>query len=107
MSFGKSTNPDAEVMFSSLYRESVKVVARWETESAVFSLVKSTYRPVFGIVAADKQMEAKAIEAESEAIRLSMVGAEQKAADLKRSQEADTQQALDKARVVNRGRFKP
>jgi hypothetical protein len=48
--YGTATRPAAEIIFPSVYNESVKVIARWEDPQYSFNLVRSSSQPSFGML---------------------------------------------------------
>lgn len=105
--FGTAQRSEAEVMFTSLYKESVKVIARWETREYSFSLVRSSYMPTYGIVGYDKRIELQALEAEVQAARADQSGAEAHETALKRTQDEDLRLEQERTRTSNKRRFEP
>ena len=58
--YGTGTTPAAELIFPTIYNESVKVIARWEDSQYSFNLVRSSYQPRFGMVMFSKRLDALA-----------------------------------------------
>ena len=104
---GPATRPDAEIVFPSIFNESVKVVARWEDPEYAFNLVRSSYQPGFAIVMHSKRLDAFAQTAVTEALRLDEKEAPQREADLQKKQEAENLVKEAKARLANKAGFRP
>src|SRR5712692_3903559 len=68
--YGTATTPDAEIIFPSLYHETVKVIARWEDSQYSLSLVRSSYQPSFGMIVLSKRLDTLAEAAITEALLL-------------------------------------
>src|SRR5712692_7152472 len=66
--YGTATTPDAEIVFPSLYHETVKVIARWEDSQYSLSLVRSSYQPSFGMIVLSKRLDTLAEAAITEAL---------------------------------------
>jgi hypothetical protein len=105
--YGTATRPAAEIIFPSIYRESVKVIARWEDSQYSFNLVRSSYQPSFGMVVFSQRLDALAQAAILEAIRLDKLEAPQREADLQRKQEEENRVQQEKARLMNKAIFRP
>ena len=105
--YGTATRPPAEIMFPSIYNESVKVMARWEDSQYSFNLVRSSYQLSFGMVVYSKQLDALAQAAITEARRLDQQEAPQKELELRQKQQADSRVLLEKARLANKPSFRP
>jgi hypothetical protein len=105
--YGAATRPDAEIVFPSIFNESVKVVARWEDAENSISLVRSSYQPGFAIVMYSKRLDALAQTAVTEALRLDEQEAPQREADLQKKQEVENLVKEAKARLANKASFRP
>jgi hypothetical protein len=105
--YGTATRPDADIIFPSIYDESVKVIARWEDSENSFNLVRSSYQPSFGIIVVSKRLDAVVRASIAEGLRLDAQEAPQKELDAKKKQQAGDTLALEKARTVNKPNFRP
>jgi hypothetical protein len=105
--YGAATRPAAEIIFPSIYHESVKVIARWEDSRYSLNLVRSSYQPSFGMVVFSQQLDALAQAAILEAIRRDKLEAPQREAELQRKQEEENRVQQEKARLVNKAIFRP
>lgn len=105
--YGTATRPDAEIIFPSIYNETVKVLARWEDSESSVNLVRSSYWPAFGMVVFSKRLNALAQAAMIEAARLDQQEAPQREADLQKKQDEDNRVQQEKARLVNKKIFRP
>jgi|SRR5579864_9160518 len=105
--YGTATRPAAEIIFPSLYNETVKVIARWEDPQYSFNLVRSSYEPGFAMVLFSKQLDMLAQAAITEARRLDEQEAPQREADRQRKQQEESRVKEEKARLVNKAIFRP
>jgi hypothetical protein len=108
--YGAAEKPDAEIVFPSIYRETVKVVARWEDSQYSLSLVRlapSSYQPEFGMVLLSKRLDALAQAASAAAIRLDEQEAPQKEIDRQKKVEDENRAKQEKARPANKANFRP
>ena len=105
--YGTATKPAAEIIFPSIYNETVKVTARWEDSQYSLSLVRSSYQPSFGMVLFSKRLDALARAAVTEARRLDEQEAPQKEIERHRKQEAENRVQQDRARLANKPSFRP
>ena len=105
--YGTATRPAADIIFPSIYNESVKVIARWEDPQYSFNLVRSSYQPSFGMVVLFKRLDAVARAAIVEALRLDEQEAPQKELDRQSKQEEESRALQQKARLVNKPKFRP
>jgi hypothetical protein len=105
--YGTATTPDAEIIFPSLYHETVKVVARWEDPEYSFSLVRSSYQPTFGMVVLSKRLDALAQAATTEALRLDQQEAPQREIDRNKREDDEKRVQQERARRVNKPGFRP
>jgi hypothetical protein len=91
------------VLTSQFSEETVQVVARWEDVEYSFNLVQLPYGSTFKLLIFAKHLNALADAALAESIRLD----KQEAPQRQRIEEQETQSALDKTRLVNKGHFRP
>lgn len=108
--YGPAARPAAKVMsFSSFqgYKESEKIMARWEDAQYSFNLFRSSYQLTFGMVVFSKRLDALARLAVVEAIRLDEQEAPQREIELQRREAEELRAAQEKARPTNKANFRP
>ncbi len=105
--YGTATRPVAEILFPSIFNESVKVIARWEDSQYSFNLVRSSYQSGFALVAFSKRLDGLAQAAILESARLDKEDAPQREAALRTKQEKESRVQQDVARLVNKASFRP
>jgi hypothetical protein len=89
------------------YSNSEENLAQWQDSKHRFDLIRSSYGPVFSLVGVTKEMETSAQAATLEAKRLDDQEAPQRDAARIVSEEQAAKIKLDKARLVNRPKFRP
>lgn len=90
-----------------LYSNEGQVVARWQDSEYCFDLVRLPYGPSFNLVGVLKRLEATAKAAFVEAERLDYTEAPQRQAE-RIARDDETERArLQKARIVNKPKFRP
>jgi hypothetical protein len=107
--YGTATKPaNIEIVFSStqVYNDSEAILARWEDSRYSFNLYRSTYQPTFGMIAFSKRLDALARTATAEAIRLDAVEAPQREIQRQNQGDEKTRESLEKARQVNKSKFR-
>jgi hypothetical protein len=108
--YGIATKPAAKViLFSSfhVYNDSEKVIARWEDSQYSVNLFRSSYQPTFGLLVFSKQLDARAVAAVAEAMRLDDQEAPQREIDRQKKQDEENRAAQDRARPANKANFRP
>jgi hypothetical protein len=105
--YGTATRPATEIIFPSIYNETVKVIARWEDSQYSFNLVRSSYQPVFGMVLYSKQLDALVRTAVTEALRLDSQEAPLKEAERQSKQDENNRVKEEIARLANKTSFRP
>jgi hypothetical protein len=105
--YGLAIRPKAEIAYHSNYAEVATVLARWEDTQYSYNLVRSGYGDSFALVMYSKQLDALAAAAITEAVRLDVAEAPERAVEAARKQQQDDQRALDKARLANAPNFRP
>jgi len=105
--YGAASRPDAEIIFPSIFTESVKVIARWEDSQYSFNLVRSSYQSGFGLVAFSKRLDGLAQAAVLEAARLDKEEVPQREAAMRTKQEKESRVQQEIARLVNKASFRP
>jgi hypothetical protein len=89
------------------YSDAAEVIARWEDAANSFELVRTSYGPSYKLTGSVKAIEAKAAATELEARRLDEQEAPQRDAARIVAEEASAKDKLDKARLVNKPKFRP
>jgi hypothetical protein len=84
-----------------------QVVARWQDPVYRFDLLRSTYWPSYKLVGVVTRLEAPAQAAITEALRLDDKEAPQRDAERLSKEKESEQTKLDKARIVNKPKFRP
>jgi hypothetical protein len=108
VSYGKSSKPAAPAKaVSGLYGDPEEVFARWEDARFRFDLLRSSYGPSFKLVGVMKQLDLTAQSAISEATRLEEQEAPQREAARLLDAESVAKAKLEKARLVNKPKFRP
>ena len=105
--YGSPTRPDVEIVFPSMYNETVKVTARWEDADYSLNLVRSSFHPTFGLVMFSKRLDALAQTTIEEALRLDLQEAPQRETARREKQDNEVRLRDEKARVQNKGSFRP
>src|SRR6478672_1021150 len=86
--------------------EDTTVVARWEDQSALLTLTRSSYRPQYQLTLTSKTLNGPARAAIKEAGRLDTKEAPQRALDQRTKTAADARVASEKARLTNKAAFR-
>jgi len=89
------------------YSNQEEVLARWQDAQYRFDLVRSSYGPSFSLIGVMKRLEAPAQAAILEAQRLDDQEAPQRDAAQIASEEEAAKAKLEKARLVNKPKFRP
>jgi hypothetical protein len=106
--YGSAAKPAAPVEAAQgRYGEQEEVLARWEDSEYRFDLIRSSYGPSFKLIVLLKKLEAPARAAILEANRLDHQEAPQRDAARIASEEEATRGKLEKARLVNKPKFRP
>jgi len=97
-----------EIVFSStqVYNDSEAIIARWQDSQYSFNLYRSAYQPTFGVIAFSKRLDALARTATAEAIRLDAVEAPQQEIQRQNQEDEKNRESLERARQVNRSKFR-
>jgi hypothetical protein len=107
--YGVATRPAAKIiLFSSfhVYNDSEKVIARWEDSQYSLNLFRSSYQPTFGLLVFSKRLDARAVAAIAEAIRLDDQEAPQREIQRQKKQDEENRAAQEKARPANKASFR-
>ena len=89
------------------YGEEEEILAQWQDSQYRFDLIRSSYGPTFRLVGVMKRLEAAAQAATLEARRLDDQEAPQRDAARIASEEQAAKTKLEKARLVNKPKFRP
>ena len=89
------------------YGDEEEVLAQWQDSQYRFDLIRSSYGPSFRLVGVLKRLEAPAQAAIREAKRLDDQEAPQRDAARRASEEEAARAKLEKARLVNKPKFRP
>ena len=89
------------------YDDQEEVLAQWQDSQYRFDLIRSSYGPTFKLVGVLKKLEAPVQSAILEAARLDDQEAPQKEADRIAKQDETERARLEKARLVNKAKFRP
>jgi len=104
--YGLATRPAAKtiaISSSQVYADNERVIACWEDAQYSFNLFRSSYERAFGMVAYSKPLDVLARDAAASAIRKD----EQEAPRRLKQQAEEGRIAQEKARVSNKGVFRP
>ena len=89
------------------YGDRQEVLARWEDSQFTFDLIRSSYGPSFQLIGVQRTLDTSAQSAISEAKRLDDQEAPQREAARAASEQEAAKAKLEKARLVNKPRFRP
>lgn len=89
------------------YGEEEEILARWQDPEYRFDLIRTTYGPSFRLVGVLKRLEAPSEAAILEAKRLDDKEAPERNAARMASEEQAARAKLEKARLVNKPKFRP
>ena len=89
------------------YGDQEEILARWQDQQYRFDLMRSSYGPGFRLIGVLKRLEAPAEAAIVEAKRLDAQEAPQRDAARMASEEEAARAKLEKARLVNKPKFRP
>jgi hypothetical protein len=102
--YGAATHPAVKtVLPSDSFSEGVTIMARWDNTDYSFTLVQSPYGSKFALIALSKRLDSLAQSAIAAGIQIDA----QEAPQRQKMQERDANTELQKARLVNQGRFRP
>jgi hypothetical protein len=107
VNYGTATRPVEEVVFPSIYGETVKVLARWEDSKSSFRLVRSTYPPVFALLGTSKSLEPLTAAALAAAKAIDIKEAPQKEIAHRQQEDEAARLELEKVRQANKLGFRP
>lgn len=89
------------------YGDQQEVLARWEDSQYSFDLIRSSYAPNFQLIGVQRKLDSSAQSATLEAKRLDDQEAPQREAARAASEQEAARAKLEKARLVNKPRFRP
>ncbi|HZQ18293.1 MAG TPA: hypothetical protein VFA90_06185 [Terriglobales bacterium] len=102
--YGAATHPPPETRFpSTVFSAGVTVVACWADAEYSFNLAQSPYGSSFELIAFSKHLNALAHVAIATGIQMDA----QEAPERQKAEEQNAQSKSDKARLVNKGHFRP
>ena len=106
--YGIAARPNVEaVTIPERYGNQEQVVAQWQDAQYRFELIRSSYGPAFRLVGVLKRLEAPSQSAVTEAARLDDKEAPQREAE-RTARQAETERVkLEKARSINKAKFRP
>jgi hypothetical protein len=107
--YGTATKPAAETMLieSSVYPQTVEILARWEDSEYSCNLVRPAGEAEFSMILFSKRLNELAKSAGIEAVKLEEQDGPQRDAALLKAREQERQLLLDKARLANIPSFRP
>jgi hypothetical protein len=106
--YGPAAKPTAPVKVApGSYGDQVEILAQWQDSQYHFDLIRSSYGPTFRLVGVMKRLEVPAQAATLEAKRLDDQEAPQRDAARIASEEEAAKTKLEKARLVNKLKFRP
>ncbi len=89
------------------YGDQQEVLARWEDSQYSFDLIRSSYAPNFQLIGVERRLDSSAKSATLEAKRLDDQEAPQREAARAASEQEAARAKQQKARLVNKPRFRP
>lgn len=89
------------------YGDKEEVVAQWQDSDYCFSLIRSSYSPIFSLVGLLKRLQAPAQAAITEAKRLNDLEAPQRAAERIADEKETELVKLERSRLLNKPKFRP
>lgn len=102
-----STPVMKEMTFNSGYSNTARVIAQWNDDGSLLSLVGFAYGGGYGVIVSSESNLALARQAVAESERLDRLEAPQKALDLQAKQVADAEARDEKSRLLNKPGFRP
>lgn len=106
--YGPASGPIAPAKAAqNQYGDREEVVARWEDSEYGFDLIRSSYGPTFTLIGVQRNLAASAQSAIAEAKRFDDQEAPQREAARAASEQEAANAKLEKARLVNKPRFRP
>jgi len=107
--YGAAAPPAAPsvVAVADRYQDREELLARWEDSQYRYDLIRSAYNGNFKLVGVLKDLEAPALAAALESKRLDKLEAPQREAARMAGEQADAKAKLEKARLLNKPKFRP
>lgn len=106
--FGDSLKPSSAAKpVAATYGDQEEFLARWEDAEYRFELIRSSFGPTYRLVGVLKRLEAPARAAALEAAKLDEKEAPQREAEQRVKDDATERAKLEKARLVNKPKFRP
>jgi hypothetical protein len=105
--YGTAAKPAVSGKVTQGYGDTAEIVAQWQDPQYRFELLRYSYGPTFKLVGVSKELEAPAQAATVEAKRLDDQEAPQRDAARLASEEGTAKAKLEKARLVNKPKFRP
>jgi hypothetical protein len=105
--YGPAVKPTAPANVAPGNYDQEEIVAQWQDSQYRFDLIRLSYGPTFRLVGVIKRQEAQAQAATIEAKRLDDQEAPQRDAARLATQEDAAKTKLEKARLVNKAKFRP
>jgi hypothetical protein len=108
VTYGAAARPAAPVKAAQdRYGDQEDVIARWQDPQYCFDLIRSSYGRGFSLVGVMTKLDSPAQAAMLEAVRLDAQEAPQREAARVASEQEAARDKLEKARLVNKPRFRP
>jgi hypothetical protein len=107
VTYGIAAKPAVSAKAAQSYGDPEEIVAQWQDPQYRFELLRYSYGPTFKLVGVSKKLEAPAQAATLEAKRLDDQEAPQRDAARLASEEGAAKAKLEKARLVNKPKFRP
>lgn len=105
--YGPATRPTAQVPYHSFYGEAAAVIARWDDPQYEYNLVQTGDQSTYALVMYSKRLETLARSAAVEAVRLDALEAPRRELELQKVKDDEERLALEKARLLNKPKFRP
>jgi hypothetical protein len=83
------------------------VIARWEKPSASMTLVRANYGPEFQLIVVSTPLSTRAATAVRDALKLDVLDAPRRESEQRNRDAAEATAEREKARVINKGAFRP
>jgi hypothetical protein len=107
--YGSASSTDETILVSPYtgYEDRQKVLARWESGEATFSLFQSASGGEFGLLGSSKKLDGTALLSIKEAQRLDIIAAPQREAERQKKLDDERRTQEEKSRTVNMPNFQP
>ena len=107
--YGPASRPRVAIMgsLSNGSHLSDEILASWEDPRFAHTLFRPTYLSTFGLVVTDRRLDGLARHATDEAIRLDAQEAPQRDKERRYAEGEDERVRVAKARLTNKGTFRP